>query len=117
MNKHGTANEYKHHDCRCEPCKGAYADYQRERFDRGNEFFTAMKLALGCQTCGYDAHPDALEIDHIDSERRDEPVRNFGFIKKNSYAFIWRAMTHENVQVLCSNCHQIKTNAENRARA
>lgn len=47
------------------------------------------KYGAACIQCGYDENILALEVDHIDGNRQNN---NLG-----------------NLQVLCANCHKIKT--------
>ena len=72
-------------------------DYARER-----------KLERGCQGCGYREHPDALEFDHL--------VEGGGHAYKRVRTFAWvdSMMEDPGVQVLCGNCHNIKSRAAQR---
>lgn len=69
----------------------------------------AYKIEKGCAHCGYRDNPDALEFDHI------VPVRVTGerrFLVKNSRQGFVDAQTNPNIQVLCANCHAIKSVGE-----
>jgi|TARA_R110002096_G_scaffold124953_1_gene270028 5-methylcytosine-specific restriction endonuclease McrA len=64
------------------------------------------KVFKGCLICGYNKHHSALEFDHIN---RAIKIANISEIVKKNYAF--RRVKHEvrKCNVLCSNCHRIKT--------
>ena len=78
--------------------------------DELNEF----KLKSGCNHCGYSENVFALEIDHIipvsEKIQKRRGVRN----KKELLDLI----NDPNIQVLCANCHSIKTreNGDYKAR-
>ncbi len=68
-----------------------------------------VKLELGCAECGYDENADALEFDHIvGGGPRARSSSNFTWLK--------RMLADPNVQLLCGNCHNIKSNRERRER-
>lgn len=57
-----------------------------------------------CQNCGYEADWRALEIDHLfGKEKGYEPIRNLAYWLENP------DQATEELQVLCANCHRIKT--------
>ena len=67
-------------------------------------FLAWLKVTAGCAQCGYDRHYAALDFDHIRGE------------KKFSIGWSRAARGIKNVldevrkcQVLCSNCHRLKT--------
>lgn len=65
----------------------------------------AYKLSQGCALCGYAEHPAALEFDHIQSLSKLGQTR---LILKGRTQY--KELIHDpNVQVLCANCHRIKT--------
>lgn len=71
------------------------------------------KLARGCAHCGYREHPDALQFDHVEPLRvrtRSRPRRD----RIESHASLRRALADPNIQVLCGNCHNIKSMEERR---
>jgi hypothetical protein len=55
--RHGTINAYKNHGCRCDKCKQAIADYQREYY---------QKKTKGISTRKYDLTP-------VDPDDPDDP--------------------------------------------
>lgn len=65
----------------------------------------AYKLSQGCAICGYAEHPAALEFDHIESLSKLGQTRLV--LKGRSQ---YTKLIHDpNVQILCANCHRIKT--------
>jgi hypothetical protein len=68
-----------------------------------DEFLANYKMSRGCADCGYAKHPKALDFDHlkdksftISSNREMKPM-------KAILAEI------EKCEVVCSNCHRIRT--------
>lgn len=64
----------------------------------------AIKLDKGCETCGYNDSPKALQFDHLG----DQPKKNHVavLISKN---YSWDTIQAEidKCRVLCANCHAI----------
>jgi hypothetical protein len=76
-----------------------------------NKKALAEKKANGCEDCGFNAHPTALALDHIDPKtkhvtktgRRPSPGT---MINYNPLVF---ALELAKCRVLCHNCHAIHT--------
>jgi 5-methylcytosine-specific restriction endonuclease McrA len=66
-----------------------------------------FKVNKGCQECGYNEIPEALELDHVDRTKK-----NFKMSKGHHYAWERIHRELENCVVLCSNCHRKKTTEE-----
>ena len=66
-----------------------------------------FKISRGCQECGYNEIPEALELDHIDRTKKN-------FKMSKGYLNTWDKIHKEleNCIVLCSNCHRKKTTEE-----
>lgn len=63
-----------------------------------------MKLAAGCTDCGYNAHPDALEYDHL----RDKHF-SISNAARNQTSWVRILAEMEKCEVVCANCHRIRT--------
>jgi 5-methylcytosine-specific restriction endonuclease McrA len=63
------------------------------------------KLEKGCAKCGYNEHPAALEFDHI-VPVRTKTKKRYGSRNKKEF---FNIINDSNIQVLCANCHRIKT--------
>lgn len=77
------------------------------------------KLSKGCATCGYNTHPDALQFDHIVPVKvitRGRPRRDkdHKILRCESLSALAELTGDANIQVLCGNCHNIKSIAERR---
>jgi 5-methylcytosine-specific restriction endonuclease McrA len=70
-----------------------------------NEMLRNFKLLNGCAHCGYKEHYAALEFDHIKPVKNDREFRRY----PETYKSADELMKDSNVQVLCANCHGIKT--------
>lgn len=74
------------------------------------QFVTELKMTLGCSDCGYKEHPAALDFDHLP-----------GHVKRRSISRMLRM--HRNTlmvelakcEVVCSNCHRVRTWQRNQA--
>ncbi|MGH7894856.1 MAG: hypothetical protein ACREQL_09315, partial [Candidatus Binatia bacterium] len=66
-----------------------------------------LKLKAGCADCGYNSHPDALEFDHVPG--RGAKVAPVSALVGNDRA--WPAIAAEiaKCDVVCANCHRIRT--------
>lgn len=90
----------------CLECYRAYQrQYAKNLRKELSEMINEYKLNKGCSICGYNSHPAALELDHIIPIRREKKKRYGARNKKEFYNII----NDPNIQVLCANCHRIKT--------
>jgi len=60
------------------------------------------KIESGCQKCGYDEHPNALDYHHTDSNKVDS-VSN---LVRNNYSRKKISVEIEKCTLLCANCHR-----------
>jgi hypothetical protein len=85
----------------------------RSRAER-RAWLDEYKLKAGCTDCGYNAHPRALDFDHIGTDK----VGNVGLMIHDRIA--WPIILAEiaKCEIVCANCHRIRTyEREQRARA
>ena len=64
----------------------------------------AVKMAVGCEDCGYAEHPTALQFDHIDPAKKE-----FSIGRSKGVSFKRLKDEVAKCRVLCANCHMIKT--------
>ena len=64
------------------------------------------KLKRGCECCGYKEHACALDFDHLDPSTK---TRDISKMHTTSISTLTEEM--RKCQVLCANCHRIKTHA------
>lgn len=67
------------------------------------------KLSKGCNNCGYKENAFALEFDHIIP--RDNTGKKWTTPKYKKA--LRELIADPNIQVLCANCHKIKTRLNN----
>lgn len=80
---------------------------KKQAFNRA--MMSKIKTDRGCETCGYNANPHALQFDHIDpatklisaTGRRVTPSSMLGYSQSMILAEIAKC------RVLCANCHAI----------
>jgi hypothetical protein len=84
--------------------KEYYKQSVKEKHNANIKIIQEEKLNRGCACCGYKENPYALDFDHLDPKSKIEGVsrmssRNTERVKEEM----------AKCQVLCANCHRIKT--------
>jgi hypothetical protein len=82
---------------------------KKQAFNRA--MLNKIKTDNGCESCGYNANPAALQFDHIDpdtklisaSGRRVNPGSMLSYSQTKIFAEIAKC------RILCANCHAIHT--------
>ena len=74
---------------------------QRLRDIRGR-WLDLYKMSKGCEICGYNEHPVALEFDHID---KTDKVMDISNMRKGNLKKLIAEV--RKCRVLCANCHAI----------
>ena len=78
----------------------------RDRYQAKRDAVDAHKLSVGCVDCGYNAHPAALQYDHVVPGGKGTDVS----LLVSSGATIQEIMAEiEKCEVVCANCHAIRT--------
>jgi hypothetical protein len=95
------------HRCCSKKCQINSADkkgYTRQYQQNRKHLLNQMKVDRGCAHCGYNAHPAALDWDHIDRSTKS-------FLISQDSKRSWGKLMEEvdKCQVLCANCHRIHT--------
>lgn len=77
---------------------------QAKRYRHRRDALNAMKVAEGCADCGYNAHPAALDFDHV------RGIKLFG-VGKGILSHTWAQTLAEiaKCEVVCANCHRVRT--------
>lgn len=75
-----------------------------ERTKANAEFVAHLKVKSGCIDCGFNAHPAALDFDHLPgSEKRRQISRMIQSHRNTLLREIAKC------EIVCSNCHRIRT--------
>ena len=83
----------------------------RARKRRNNWRLVGMiKMATGCIDCGYAAHAEALQFDHIDNNKKAS-VSN---LVRSDYSWATIMIEINKCEVRCANCHAVKTSQRKR---
>ena len=82
------------------------AAYQAEARAAKRSAVAAIKLERGCADCGYNTHPAALDFDHL-QDKTFAISRMVG--KRRTMEDIMTEI--EKCEVVCANCHRIRTDA------
>jgi hypothetical protein len=76
----------------------------KERADEKRQAIDAYKVSKGCVDCGYNLNPHALEFDHLPGYEKTQTVASLMY---RSWERIWEEITK--CEVVCANCHAIRT--------
>lgn len=81
----------------------------RERADRHRKLIAELKLSKGCVDCGYNKNAYALEFDH--RENSGIPYTGRSKTVASMMYNSWQKILDEiaKCDVVCSNCHAIRT--------
>lgn len=121
MRTHGKPSTYTNGKCRCDLCTDAHNKYQKIqrkknpekvekqrkrselRYHQRQDYVNEIKLRLGCTDCGYKEHPAALDFDHVTNTKTAN-------VSKMMF-YTMEKLTNEinKCEVVCSNCHRIRT--------
>jgi hypothetical protein len=82
--------------------KERYNAVSNERIRQVKQWIADYKVAQGCVDCGYNAHPAALDIDHMDGK-----TANVSSLK--SIRAVEEEIERHKCVVRCANCHRIKS--------
>ena len=85
-------------------CRECARRASRESYRERQEFLVAYKLEKGCVDCGYNAHSEALDFDHL-------PGTEKKFTLAQNHCNSWENLLEEiaKCEVVCSNCHRVRT--------
>jgi hypothetical protein len=71
---------------------------------RRRRMLAAIKQTAGCVDCNYDAHPAALDFDHVgDDLKRGNISQMLTVTLENLFAEVMKT------EVVCANCHRVRT--------
>lgn len=87
----------------------ARASTKRNR-KRNLEYVNAIKVRLGCTDCGYNKNPVALDFDHVGTDK----MMNICKLAAMAYSIEMIDKEIKKCEVVCANCHRIRT--QNRIR-
>ena len=79
---------------------------------RTYKFLRRVKKMVGCIKCGYNEHFAALHFDHIDPSQKSSK----GSAIENMWSIRRIKEELRKCQVLCANCHSIKSHNERQSK-
>jgi len=88
------------------------AERKRKTYHRGQQIIRRFKLFKGCAECGYKEHHAALEFNHINRSLKKYTmgeIAHHAVLKNNTKGKLKLKIEMSNCEVLCANCHRIKT--------
>jgi len=78
------------------------------RFDiRRRSKLTRIKIEIGCNKCGYDNHPRALDFHHCNENNKSFSIEEHYQNPDRSWSEVKEEL--KKCEVLCANCHRIET--------
>jgi hypothetical protein len=82
------------------------------------ELLNYIKTSMGCQICGYNANPLALQLDHIDPSTKFVNGKGKRINPSDLVSYSQATLLAEvkKCRVLCANCHSIYTHSEQRKK-
>lgn len=104
----------KDHANRCRSIESMQAKRDVRRAERTNaenpyrlirQQVAEYKLSVGCVDCGYNAHPEALEFDHLPGADKITAVSKMYFTSRPDE--LWAEIAK--CELVCANCHRIRT--------
>jgi hypothetical protein len=90
----------------CKPCNRVrYGDGVKRRAAEFRAYVQKIKVERGCADCGYNAHPAALDFDHLPGNIKLGKLASMacGSSLKTIHAEIAKC------DVVCANCHRVRT--------
>jgi hypothetical protein len=78
---------------------------KNERCARVRSDLQAYKMERGCTDCGYNAHPSALDFDHRPGTEKCFNIMSKGISMSSEK--LWDEVAK--CEVVCANCHRIRT--------
>ena len=92
-------------------CKDCVLDQRRLKRQKMTDLVGRWKVRKGCRQCGYNKHPQALHLNHVD------PTTKWQTGKCSAIRAEWSKETVKaelaKCEVLCANCHSIVTHEQN----
>lgn len=87
--------------------------------DTSRAITNRIKSERGCEVCGFNAHPAALQFDHIDPATKyrtkaGKVVHPSDMIKGGRYSLETVLAEIAKCRVVCANCHAIHTHTVQR---
>ena len=87
----------------CKDCCSEKATVRRKNYTKP---FFDYKVEKGCEICGYNEHPAALQFDHIDRNSKHAAVATL-LSQRRPAEVVWEEI--KKCRVLCANCHMVHT--------
>ena len=84
--------------------KEFYKTSIKQQYAKNSQIIRETKLKQGCQCCGYKTHACALDFDHLNPTTK---VRGIAQLCTANTSKLLQEI--KKCQVLCANCHRIKT--------
>ena len=84
-------------------------DYNKKRRTKRRAFVNRVKTKYGCKKCGYNEHPVALHLNHINPTNK-----LYSIAEMISQSKPWIMIKEEirKCEILCANCHSIHSYEE-----
>jgi|TARA_R100000742_G_C4178290_1_gene14275 hypothetical protein len=81
-------------------------DSKKIKYDLISEHINNLKLKKGCNHCGYNKHPIALDFHHLNKLFKEKNVSSYWRTSWAQFKQIENEI--EKCEVLCANCHRVE---------
>ncbi len=85
----------------------------KAKYDQKRAYVDAIKIERGCTDCGYRNHPAALEFDHLPGTIK---IKTIAQMCNNTSMAKLRAEIAK-CEVVCANCHVVRTSERRRSKS
>lgn len=85
-------------------CKVCQNEARNKRRVARKEWIQSVKVERGCSDCGYNSHPEALHFDHLPEHKKEYAIATLADSAVSKYLD-----EIEKCEVVCANCHAIRT--------
>lgn len=79
--------------------------YNSDRRKKIKKLIGDLKIGQGCMDCGYNAHPEALEFDHIS----DNKLFSVSHAIRMGFGLEKIMLEIDKCELVCANCHRVRT--------
>lgn len=86
--------------CLTDSCKMSRNKFNNKLHSSRRQWLNEIKLEKGCELCGYNKHPAALQFDHIEPALKSFTISQD--LKKPMHILLEEL---DKCRVLCANCH------------
>jgi len=85
-----------------------YREKYKLQYHRRKYWIDKLKTVQGCAECGYNAHPAALDFDHINPDDKEFLIPRY--LARSSLTRLFKEI--RKCRILCANCHRVHSRTQ-----